>query len=256
MASTTLLYCRPDEIATFPLADGTLGSVSSSSIDSDYSANALVGGWPGTPTRWTVDNPSGTITLPAAGSISVVVVSHHKLAAGTTITCSSGISVVVTVPTVPPDGIPLNAFNTLTLATGVTSFQFALSGNTSDAIIGELLAGATRSLPWPVHSSDQRGLANFARDIAIEQAAVAPYDRGLSGRAPWKGKFILTEAQLADVIAWFLAQRNGTRPSVIIPDPSVNDAWVGFLQEPQWTSAGGRYLSVDLTFTELPRSRW
>lgn len=256
--ATTFTYLRPDETRTFPLITGTLGSVSSSSVDTagSYDATSLIGGWPGTPTRWTVTNPTGTITLPAAGAIDLVVVSHHKLAAGATITFSSGISVVVTVPAWPPDGIPLNPFNTLTSVPGVTGFTFTVAGNSGDAIIGEILAGSARSLTLPLASNDQRGMANYGRENPIEMSSVPPYRRGLAGRAPWKGRFVLTTAQLDDVVAWYLSQCEGTRPSVIIPDPSVNDAWVGFLQEPQYSVVGPRHWNVDLVFTELPRSRW
>lgn len=260
--ATTLLYARPDEIKTYPLPadDGslTLGSVSSANVDTagSYSANSLIGGWPGTPTRWTVANPSGTVTLPAAGNIDLVVVSHHKLSAGALVTFASGIVGVVTVPTIPPDGIRLNAFKAITPVVGATGFTFTVSGNTPNAIIGEILAGPARTLTLPTYQSDQRGMANFTREMQIEQSSIAPYDPALSGRAPWKGKYVLTASQLDDVKNWFLSQRNGTRPSVIIPDATVNDAWVGFLQEPQWAVAGPFHFHVDLVFTEIPRSRW
>lgn len=250
--ATTFTYARPDELVTYG------AGVSSSSVNTSggYVAGSLCGGWPAPPVRWSTANPSGTVTLLAAGTIGLVVVSHHKLVAGTTITFSSGITAVVTAPTVPPDGIPLNAFNTLTPVAAVTAFNFAVAGNTGDAIIGEILAGSARTLTLPLWSSDQRGMDDFTREIPISQAPMAPYDPGLSARAPWKGKFLLTQAQLDEVIAWFLAQRNGTRPSVIIPDASVNDAWVGFLQKPSWSPAGPRHFHVDLVFVEIPRSRW
>lgn len=249
-------YLRADEIKTFPLIDGTLGSVSSSNVDTTYSANSLIAGWPGTPTRWTVTNPTGTVTLPASGSIDTVVIAHHRLAAGATVTFSSGISVVVTVPAWPPDGIPLNPFNTLTLATGVTGFAFTVASNSGDAIIGEIIAGASRTLTLPVWNDDRRGQMNFARETKVELAAVAPYRRKLAARAPWKGRFVLTTAERDDVDAWFLSQLEGTRPSVVIPDTSKNDAWLGFLQEPQYAPAGPRQWNVELTFVELPRTRW
>ncbi len=254
--ATTLLYARPDEIKTYPLVSGTMGSVSSSSVDAAYFADSLIAGWPGTPTRWTVSNPSGTVTLPAAGAIDLVVVSHHKLVAGTTITFGSGITVVVTVPTWPTDGIPRNPYNTLTSVPGVTGFAFTVAGNTGDAIIGEILAASSRSLTLPFYTDDKRGQTDFAREMPTEQSSVPPYRRGLAARAPWKGRYVLTTAQRDEVDAWFLSQCEGTRPSIVIPDTTVNDAWVGFLQAPQYSVATPRHWNVELTFIEFPRTRW
>lgn len=253
----TFYFMKSDEIATYPLANGTLASVSSSGVDTDYSVQSLCYGWPGTPVRWTSGAASGTITLPAAATISMVVVSHHKLDAAKAVTFSSGITAVVTTPaTTPPDGIPLNPFTTITPAAGVTAFNFAITGNSTDVIIGEIIAGAYRSLTLPLAKDDQRGLEDFSRQWNVAQSAVAPYRSGLASRAPWRGRYMLTSAERDLVDAWFLSQCEGTRPSVVVPDPSVNEAIVGFLQKPSYSVAGPRHWNVELTFVEFPRSRW
>jgi hypothetical protein len=233
--------------------------VSSSDVDTDgdYHAENLTCGWPGTPVRWRTGSASGTITLPSAATISLVVVSHHKLDAGKAVSFTNGITVTVTTPaTTPPDDIPLNPWTTITPAAGVTAFDFAVSSNTEDVILGEIIAGEYDTLTLPLYSNDRRGERSFARDMPIEQSSVRPHDPGLSARKPWAGRYVLTQAQLDTVIAWFRAQRNGTYPSVLIPDTSVNDAWVGFLGAPEYEPFTGRLWAVDLTFTEMPRSRW
>lgn len=246
-----LFYVRPDENwaynATVTLTAGT--------VDSDYSASWLTDGRAGRPVLCT----SGTATFRLSASsaeVGIIAVCHHRLDAALDVTVSNGLSATITTNTpTPPSGIPLNPYTTVT-PTNVTALDFAISGNSTNVLIGEIIAGKKRTLRLPSLKSDDRAMANFARKLDIEFPSINPYDPALEARDPWKGTFHLTTTELDDVIAWYQAQRNGTRPSLVVPNTSVNDAWVCFLQAPQYRPLGPSLWAVMLTFVEVPRSRW
>ncbi len=247
----TFLYCRPDEITSY------FGSVVSAGVDDDYDANSLVGGWPGTPTRWAAAGAiTGTISM-TAGEVGLVAVVDHNLPAGTVVTFGGDITATATTPTpTPPNGIPLNPFTTITPVAGVDSVTFSFNSGATVPVIGEIILAKYRTLTRPTLRSDTRGMMDFTRQQPSDKSSIAPYDPGLDARAPWQGEFLLTTTELDNVIAWFQSQRNGTRPSLIVPDTSVNDAWVGFLSAPQYRPLGPAFWKVSLSFTELKRGRW
>lgn len=247
----TLYYSRPDEWFTL---NGTV-TLTAGTVDSTYEASWLCDGIPGTPVLCTSGSATFRVTNTSA-QVGIIAVCNHRLDAGQTITVSNGLSATITTPTpTPPNGIPLNPFTTVT-PTSVSALDFAISGTSTNVLIGEIIAGKLRTLTRPTMKSDERGMGNFTRKIESEFASIPPYDEGLDARAPWKGTFLLTTSDLADVIAAYQAQRNGRRPMLVVPDASVNDAWVCFMQAPQYRPLGPAFWSVTLTFVEVPRSRW
>lgn len=247
----TLAYIRPDENWS---RTGTV-SLTAGAVDSDYNAAWLVDDRAGRPVLCT----SGTATFrisASSGEVGLIAVCHHRLDPSLAITVSNGLSATITTNTpTPPSGIPLNPFTTVT-PTNVTALDVAISSNSTNVLIGEIIAGKKRTLTRPTLKSDDRGMADYTRKVGPEFPSINPYDPALESRAPWKGTFLLTTAELDNVIAWYQAQRNGTRPSLVVPDVTVNDAWVCFLQAPQYRPLGPALWSVTLTFVEVPRSRW
>lgn len=247
----SLFYVRPDE----NWASGGTVTLTSGTVDSDYEASWLVDDRPGRPVRCT--SGSATFRIAAAsGEVGLIAVCHHRLGAGQVVTVSNGVSATITANTpTPPNGIPLNPFTTVT-PTNVTAVDFAISNNPTDVLIGEIIAGKKRTLRLPTLKTDDRGMGDHSRSVGSEFPSIPPYDPGLASRAPWKGTFLLTTSELDAVIAWYESQRNSTRPSLVVPNTSVNDAWVCFLQAPQYKPLGPAFWSVQLTFVEVPRSRW
>lgn len=244
----TFIYCRPDEIATY----GASVATSAGTTDTDYNDDWVCSGWPGQPARATNGTVSWTPTFTSA-QVGLVAVCHHNTDVNATI--SGGVSGTVTVGALQPDGTRLNGYLTVTPAT-ITSFTAAFSGAAADVIVGELIGAKYRTLTLPKLSDDDRGEADFTRPIEMDLASIPPYDPGIEGRGPWSGTFVLTTTEKDNVVAWFRAQRNGTKPSLIVPNTSVNDAWLGFLAAPQYKPIGPALWRVKLTFREIPRLRW
>ncbi len=252
MAATDFLYMRPDELTSLY---GTI-TLTAGTMDSDYTAASLANGNTSKPVRTTSGTATFRNTFAAAGEVGMIVVANHNLDAAKVITVSNGLSTTVTCNTpTPPNGIPLNPFAIVTPVAGVTALDFAISGNSQDIVIGEILAGKYRTLPRFVYTDDDIEEDDYARKVDVDLSSVLPYDPGMKSRT-WKGSIVVTSAQLALIIAWHEAQRGGTRPSVIVPISTVNDAWVVTMLPPRYKPAGGIYWRVDLSFIEYPRPRW
>ncbi len=228
----------------------TYGASVSGSADSDYDPNSLTSGWPGNPVHAGGSSGSWSLTF-SAGEVGIVALINST--ASGTITVGGGVSASISAGALQGDGIRLNGFATVT-PTSTGSLTLSASSG-SDLIVGEFIAAKSRSLPLPVYTNDTRSYRDFTRAIEMDLASIPPYDPGLVGRQ-WECVFILTTAELDILNDAFLAQRNGTRPTLVVQDSTVNDAQLGFLSAPKATGAGPRHLSVSVTFTEIPRVRW
>jgi hypothetical protein len=245
--ATTFYLMRADEIATYFASVTT----SAGATDSDYLDDWICDSRPGRPALAT----SGTVTWAATFSsaeVGLIVVGHCNANVSAAIT--GGVSTTVIAGALQPDGIRLNGFATVSPA-NQTTLSVGFSGASANVALGEFIAGKYRTLTLPRYRTDTRSDVDFTRTQDADLSSLPPYDPGLAGRK-WSGSFILTTADVEIVRGAFRAQRNGTRPSVIVPDPTVNDAWIGFFSAPVATPINNRYWATDLLFTEIPRVRW
>ncbi len=252
-----MLYARADE---FWSRTATV----SGSIDPDYFLQWLVDGRLGYPVRSTDDTLSLDLAGPA-GDVGIVVVGNHNLTVP--VTFSGDVSAVVTPAAVrPPNGIQLNPF-ALVSDTSVTAVGLDVSSNDVDVVIGEVVLAPVHELT-PVKIDDNQFTQNdFSREVAGEFKSVTPYDFGITGRRLTGSQYYRT-AQKDAIVAWFESQRSGTYPSIVIPDPDVNDAWfvkfrgLSYQQILPSVSDGGSPATSDalwlvqFDFEEYPRSRW
>lgn len=245
------LYIRPDEMYSYA------ASVAAT-VDTDYLAAWLCDARAGRPIRSTSGSFSATIT--GSGQISLCVLGNHNLAAGVAATLGGDISATLTSATpVPPSGIPLNPFDSIT-PTSATSVTLTIAGNPVDVVVGELFLGVQRTMR-ALRIDAQYSHLDFARGRDLDLASVPPYDPGLEART-WSGSLYVTGTQLDEFIAWQQAQLSATKPSILIPDDGVNDAWIVHLQALQYRVAAGhsahasRCYDVQLSFAEYPRTRW
>lgn len=234
-----------------PANQTSRGGTAAATVDTDYDSDHLVNGLPNALTRGTSGSFSASLTFPAAGTVNFGGVFTHNLTVAVTV--GGGVSGTIAASATQPDGVPLNTYTTFTptSASGVT----LSASNPTTWVIGDVIFGNATSLTLPKLSSDDRGQANFTRKLDVDVASILPYDDGRVGSAPWKGVFILTTAELDAINACYLAQRNGTRPTVIVRDTSINEAMLGFWQPPQYNPLGPALWRVQLTFEELPRLR-
>jgi hypothetical protein len=240
------LYVRPDEAWSL---SGTV-TTTAGATDSDYTDDWIVDGRVGRPARST----TGTVTWSIAassGEVGLVAVCNCNSDVNATI--GGGVSGTVTAGALQPNGIRLNGFQTFTPA-NITTLTVGFSGAADDVVLGELIAGKYRTIRAPRFDSDWE-IDDYRLNVDAEFGSINPHDRGLESRKITGFNFYTT-ADRDLILAWYRAQRAASKPSLIVPDSDVNDAWVVQLLTPKYQRAGADSWRVELTFVESPRSRW
>lgn len=243
-------YMRYDEL----WSHSTGASVSAVATDTDYSASWAADGRPGRPYRSSTGTFSITIQA-TCGEVGAIVVANHNLDPLKLITA---FSTSFTAPSeTPPDGIPVNPVYFRTPAnTTVLTIASTSSANSANPVIGEIFAGKYRTLTRGMRLADAEFTESaFSVDPESEFASIQPYDKGLAQRT-LSGSAVVSSSEWADLRDWFRSQRGFSRPSVIIPDSGVNDAWVVTFTNFRYRKLDASLYEVDLSFTEYPRSRW
>lgn len=242
----SFLYIRPDELWSLN------GSVSTTvgATDSDYTDDWLVDGRCGRPARAT----NGTVTWSIANtSAEVGLVAVCNANPDVNATIGGGLTGTVTAGALTANGTRQNGFQTFTPAS-ISTLTVGFSAAAAAVVVGEVMAGKYRTLTAPRFDSPVE-FDDFRLDTGAEFSSIMPYDRGLEGRKiTGYNYYSKTDRDL--IIEWFRAQRGGSKPSLIVLDSSINDAWVVQLLKPTYTQAGPNAWRVDLTFVEYPRSRW
>lgn len=246
----TFAFVRPDEMFGLNSDDVT------GTVDDTYEATNLVDGRPSFPVRRTGGVGLWTVNGDAA-EVGLVCIGHHMLDAGLVVNITGSVTTTVTIPAYGANGIPLNGVRILGAAvTGVISLTVSVAGNSGPVIIGELCAGKVRTLPRTLARDTRFTHRDFRTMRAGDMAWIPPYDKGIYNRV-WSGSGLFTTTQKDEAQAWFESQRSGSKPSLIVPDTAVNDAWfVQFTGFDVTPLPGGQLWRVGLTFEEYPRSRW
>jgi hypothetical protein len=241
------------QIRIVPAHKSIIGApVTAGTVDTTYQREWLTDGSPGFPVRKTGGSLSLTITPAAAVSCDVFAVCHHKVKQAATISLSG--SVTNTIPTAawPADDIPRNWYRRLTTPVSVASLGVAVTGNTDPVIIGEFYAGL--SFTFEIDFGHGRTFdPQRPFEWEGEFASLAPYDPGLALPRRLRGELALEPSEYADLEAAYLSQRNGSRPVLIIPNDTVNDAWLAQFSFQESFSA---YSTVTMEIVEIPRTRW
>ncbi len=241
-------YVRPDENWAFE------GAVSGGAA-TDYTDEWLCDGKSGRPVRATSGTQAWTITNPS-GEVGVVAMCNHSVSVNAVLT--GGVSATLLPPALPPNGIRLNPWISMTPA-NITTLTVTITSNPLDVIIGELIAGKLRTLTPGASIRTQQTLEDDFLSSNVDEGefmSVTPYDRGLV-RRKFQFTQYYTDTVLADIRAWREAQRAGTRPSLIIPNSSLNDAWLVRFNGLSYRKASGiGVYEVQMEFIEYPRQRY
>lgn len=256
MALETFLYLRPDDNVL--RAAGVSGS-----IDAAYLVEHLTDGRHDTPVRGPGGGNLSLTVTPLASPMNLVVISHHNL--DVNVTLGGDLSATITPAEMPPDDIPYNCFHYGAQVT-VDNLTIGITGNTRVPIIGEVFGGVAREMvPFQIPDADLQ--ETYSNDPAGISWSNLPFDVGFSPPRSWGGQQFYTGAQKAELHDWFLSQRSGSRLSVLIPDETVQDAWiVRFAAFNAKKVVPSEYLGltsgaddlwlVTLRFDEFPRHRW
>lgn len=240
-----LLYVRPDESFMFGSVAGT--------VTADYDADWLVDGRGSRPVR-NGTNLSLTATALAARTVTLIAICNHNIAGAITVGGQS-----IGPATLGADGIYSNPYATVALGSQ-TSLALTCSG--SPAIIGELYAGTQRTLErFQLHTGAELEETD-PFEWEGDASSIPPYDPGVADVRILRGETLVSDTGLADIRAWYKSTRRGTRPTLIVPIDTVNDAWlVTFRYRVELVrihpSIPGQSIHrVQMEFTELPRLRW
>jgi hypothetical protein len=242
----TLIYGRPDERVVGVGVTGT--------VDADFDAAWLLDGRHSFPIKRT-----GALALQATLAdpidADLFAITHHTVEEDVDVLVKKGAS---TVATVTPgawgaDGIAFNPFvrleDPVTLGDSPTTVDLTSSGNAGAYVIGEAWIGIARELD------------EFAPDLEYDpglpfpwETQLAPVDDGLSEPRRLRGELMLDPTQYGDLQAWYQSTRKGVLPSLVIPDATVNDAWLATISYTSRQKAG--FFFVTLEIVELQRTRW
>lgn len=240
-----LLYVRPDESFMFGTVTGT--------VDAEYDADWLIDGRGSRPVRNTT-NLSLTATAPSARTVTLIAICNHNIAGTITVGGQA-----IGPATLGADGIYSNPYATVALG---SQTSLALSCNGSPAIIGELYAGTSRTLErFQLHTGAELEEAD-PLTWEGDASSIPPYDPGVADARVLRGETLVSDTGLNDIRAWYRSTRRGTRPSLIVPIDTVNDAWlVTFTYRVELvrihpSTPGQSIHRVQFEFVELPRVRW
>ncbi len=233
----------------------SLDGAVSGTVDTDYQAAWLCDARVGRPAKATSGTVTWTITN-SSGYVDAIVVANHNIDAGSTITIGGTVSASIISPTARPNSIPFNPWSTCTPSASCSTMSVAVSGNSASVVIGEVLAGRLLEFPGSglLNADVSTGHQDLRRPSQSSFGSVPPYDPRQAARS-FSGAVICTTAELDELWALYEAQQNGTRPSVLILDSSLQDAMVGQFDPPE-ASRDQTIWKVSLAFTEYPRSRW
>lgn len=228
----------------------------SATVDSTYDAAWLCDGRGGRPIRGTGTSFSATITPAAAGTVSLAAVCHSNLSVSTTF--GGDLSATVAAGALSKKSIRFNGFTTFAPVASVDSVTIAVTGNAETVIIGEIVFGEYVALTLPTLQGEGYAEKSFATPLEIDLASIRPYSKGLKGRV-WSATWpALTTSERDGLIDAEDAQWDLTRPTLVVPRTSINDALLGFISDVTYKPSAqvpNRW-EVTLTFTEEPRKRW
>lgn len=266
------LYIRPDKNwALF----GTVSDGSPTDGDPDHELSWLVDGRPGFPLRLNSSTNAISIQNPDGGiDINLVAICHHLLDAGLTVTISGGAFGTIQIPAYPVNGVPFNAWDTVSAGSpapppgspdSIVTLTITITGNTGDIVIGELIAGEALALEPSLRIDTANfGLRTFVNGPSQNAlSGIPPYSERAEARAI-RGSQYYSQAMLDAILDWYRAQDAFPYPvpSLLIldSDDATDARLVTFASEPRWTRAGpeGSEIEflVEVDFNEYPRTRW
>ena len=244
-------FMRPDENMVL------YGSVSGGAA-TGYEDDWLVDGRPGRPAKEANGSPGGVswaITGLTSKEVGVVVVANHNLQAGLviTVTGGGGLSASVTTPAARANGIPFNAWAETVTPVSTNTITVTIPPNSTDIIVGEVLAGKLRSVDPGIVMGDTWEYSASSELPDGQFSSLAGYDDGVVQRAV-SGSIVAPQATKDLLEEWWESTRGDTRPSVLIPHDCINDAMVGHLTRFSAQTTAGLW-RVTFTFVDT-RSRW
>jgi hypothetical protein len=225
-----------------------LGTLVATTADGAYPVANLVDLNPAKPAKLTGTTGNVRWDFAAAQRIDLAAIIHHNLTAGlnvrlqgnaTDVWSAPTLDAAFTIPAYREDGYPSNPWIDLTLAAGYTATGFrywrlvVVAANGANVAIGDVWLGMTKrtltpNISWGETQTEERALIEHLTDFKVATI----YDlgvtvRGLTGELDW------TDSNRAIYDAWWRSCRGRVRPFLLIPNGTVNDAWLARFVEPE-----------------------
>lgn len=218
-----------------------------------YNINWICDGLPGRPVRAPGYNVTWSATGPAAKPLKLITLVNTNLDVGLSVAAPP----MGTMPPVLGAGrVPLNPFlYNATFSGTYTIFSVIVPTNSQHVIAGQLMGGNAKTLERPLQPGATRTWQTFNRQPDPQMGNVAIYRVDKYARV-LTGSTTMTQAGLDALQAWYDSTNDNELPSIIVPDPSINDAWCVKFGPFAWRKQSPSLYTVDLTFVEIPRARW
>jgi len=244
----SFLFCRPSEIWSYSATVTT----SAGATDADYTDDWITDARQGRPARST----SGTVTWSLAfSSAEVGLVTVCNCNASVDATIGGGVSTTVLAGALDEDGVRVNGF-ALVGPASITGLTVAFSANPTAVVLGELIGAKVRTLARGIRVVDTRVTYEiYGSEPGAEFASMNSYDKGMQSRVI-TATTLQTKTQRDLLRGWFTGQRGFSKPGLIVPDSTVNDAWVVWFRNFSYAQVGPDVFEVTTTFQEIPRKRW
>lgn len=242
---TDVRFVRPDRSLLFAPVTGD--------VDATYSPSWLTNGNPAYPVRLSDGDLALAVAPAVAVSADVFAIHHHNIPQAATVSLSGDITSTIPTAAWRADDIPLNWFRRLTTPVSVDSITVTVTSNPSASIVGGFYAGLSYQFTDDllIGRSFDPGLPFLWES---EYSLIPPYDPGIARPRRLSGSMIMGDEDYAELQAWDLSTRNGTRPSLIIPDDDVNDAWLALFSYRETFDTAWHYVTIEIA--EIPRVRW
>lgn len=214
--------------------------VTASAADADYPASNIISTSPSRPAKLTATSGYWELTFAAPVTIKGAAVIYHNFDAGLNVTVeglggSPTFSQALTIPAHHEDGWPVSPW--VSFASAKTYATWRLSVNAANSLkpqVGRfILFGELRDLvtdvKWGVEETEEHTIIEMRTELGVETI----YPLG-GKRRRFSGEMGLSNTISATFITLLRSAEGRTKPWLLIPDSTVNDAWLVRFEESIW----------------------
>jgi hypothetical protein len=249
--SRNLIYCWPSDDLLYTAIQAGLVTLVDGTLDSAYTLADLVSGNPGRGCVFTTTHFAITIDHGSAVTLQLLAVIHSNLRSNASCTIqrnatnswgAPSLSYTLTLTDADADGLRPNPWADRRNDAAYRWTKIIMTGNAVSVIIGQLLLSQTlRQLKHNITVSPDF-TPTFKTIVNATNAGVKlKTQKGVRVKMLTGQSGVQLISSLPDLLVWFYASAGQLSNSLLIPDPTVNDAWYA-----EWANdAVAKYTPVD-----------
>lgn len=202
----------------------------------------------------------GSFTISgAAGMVDMLVLGNSNIMGGATVSVSGSVTENFTIAAARPNEIPRNPFIWLDTPVSVSSLTVTVAGNADPFVVGEFFAGLSEPFDFLEQDNEFGFEIYYIETEDVDVSSVIPTDLGAEARELSGGAW-LTLQQRTFMEDWVSGSMGNTRPTILIPNESDDDAWAckvsAKITYKQKRGDPDRLYYGNMTLTEWKRHRW